>query len=78
MRAHYAMIGRMDPDGTHHETLARGVRNTVGFAWHPRTHELWFTDNGRDMLGDDIPSDKLNRLPRAGSTSAFRTAMAAT
>ncbi|MEK6298971.1 MAG: sorbosone dehydrogenase family protein, partial [Paraburkholderia tropica] len=50
-RTHYAMIGRMDPDGTHYETLARGVRNTVGFAWHPRTHELWFTDNGRDMLG---------------------------
>ncbi|WP_321905985.1 PQQ-dependent sugar dehydrogenase [Paraburkholderia tropica] len=70
-RTHYAMIGRMDPDGTHYETLARGVRNTVGFAWHPRTHELWFTDNGRDMLGDDIPSDKLNRLPRAGLDFGF-------
>jgi len=65
-RDRYAMIGRMDPDGSHEETVERGIRNTVGFAWHPVTHELWFTDNGRDMMGDDVPDDKLNRAPRAG------------
>jgi glucose/arabinose dehydrogenase len=70
-RTHYAMIGRMDPDGSHYETIARGVRNTVGFAWHPQTHELWFTDNGRDLLGDDIPDDKLNRLSRVGLDFGF-------
>jgi glucose/arabinose dehydrogenase len=70
-RTHYAMIGRMDPDGSHYETIARGVRNTVGFAWHPQTHELWFTDNGRDMLGDDIPDDKLNRLAHVGEDFGF-------
>jgi glucose/arabinose dehydrogenase len=62
----YAMIGRMDPDGSRYETIARGIRNTVGFAWHPATHELWFTDNGRDMMGDDVPDDKLNYAPRTG------------
>jgi glucose/arabinose dehydrogenase len=65
-RNRYAMIGRMDADGSHYETIARGVRNTVGFDWNPLTHELWFTDNGRDMLGDDRPDDELNRAPRAG------------
>ena len=70
-RVHFAMIGRMDPDGSHYETIARGVRNTVGFAWHPKTHELWFTDNGRDMLGDDIPDDKLNRLAHVGEDFGF-------
>ena len=65
-RDRYAMIGRMDPDGSQYETIERGIRNTVGFAWHPVTHELWFTDNGRDMMGDDVPDDKLNRAPRAG------------
>ncbi|MFP6558423.1 sorbosone dehydrogenase family protein [Paraburkholderia sp. B3] len=70
-RTRYAMIGRMDPDGSHYETIARGVRNTVGFAWHPETHELWFTDNGRDMMGDDVPDDKLNRLARAGLDFGF-------
>jgi glucose/arabinose dehydrogenase len=62
----YAAILRMSADGTQLETFARGVRNTVGFDWHPETHELWFTDNGRDMLGDDVPPDELNRAPRAG------------
>ncbi|RAR63964.1 hypothetical protein C7401_105228 [Paraburkholderia unamae] len=70
-RVHFAMIGRMDADGSHYETIARGVRNTVGFAWHPQTHELWFTDNGRDMLGDDIPDDKLNRLSHTGEDFGF-------
>ncbi|WP_018433362.1 PQQ-dependent sugar dehydrogenase [Paraburkholderia atlantica] len=67
----FALIGRMDPDGSHYEVVARGIRNSVGFAWHPVTHELWFTDNGRDLLGDDIPSDKLSRAPRVGMNFGF-------
>jgi glucose/arabinose dehydrogenase len=70
-RDRYAMIGRMDPDGSHYEVVARGVRNTVGFAWHPTTHELWFTDNGRDLMGDDVPDDELNRAPRVGMDFGF-------
>jgi glucose/arabinose dehydrogenase len=57
---------RMDPDGKHLEIFARGIRNTVGFDWHPVSHELWFTDNGRDELGDNRPPDEVNRAPRAG------------
>lgn len=53
------------------ENFALGVRNTVGFDWHPVTKELWFTDNGRDMLGDDLPPDELNRAPRAGLHFGF-------
>lgn len=62
----YARIIRMNPDGTGRETFASGIRNSVGFTWHPETGELWFTDNGRDMLGDDIPACELNRAPRQG------------
>ena len=62
----YATITRMDPDGGNREIYARGVRNTVGFTWHPETAELWFTDNGRDMLGDDVPPCELNRVTEAG------------
>jgi glucose/arabinose dehydrogenase len=62
----YAVIMRMRPDGTGLETFARGVRNTVGFDWHPATKELWFTDNGRDWLGDDRPPDELNHAPQPG------------
>ncbi len=62
----YAAILRMRPDGRDLEIFARGVRNTVGFDWDPRTGELWFTDNGRDMLGDNRPPDELNHAPRAG------------
>ncbi len=62
----YATITRMDPDGSNREIYAKGVRNTVGFTWHPDTDELWFTDNGRDMLGDDIPPCELNRVSEAG------------
>lgn len=57
----YGQIIRMSPDGTGREMVADGIRNSVGLAWHPDTGELWFTDNGRDMLGDDIPPDELNR-----------------
>jgi glucose/arabinose dehydrogenase len=62
----YAAITRVDQDGKNREVFARGVRNSVGFDWHPVTHELWFTDNGRDMLGDDLPSDELNHATKAG------------
>ncbi len=62
----YASITRMDPDGSNREIVARGVRNSVGFTWHPQTGELWFTDNGRDLMGDDIPPCELNRVSEAG------------
>ena len=62
----YAAIHRMNPDGSGFEIFARGVRNTVGFDWHPVTKKLWFTDNGRDMMGDDIPPDELNHAPKQG------------
>src|SRR6266850_4273691 len=60
----HGLISRIRPDGSDYEVFARGVRNSVGFDWDPRTRELWFTDNGRDMLGDDLPSDELNHAPR--------------
>lgn len=62
----YAAIHRVNPDGSEREIVARGVRNTVGFDWHPATGELWFTDNGRDWLGDNRPPDELNRLSEQG------------
>lgn len=67
----FATIVRMNPDGSGREVVARGVRNSVGFAWHPVTHELWFTDNGRDLLGDDVPPCELNRLGRVGENFGF-------
>ena len=57
----HGQIRRYNADGTGMEIVARGVRNTVGFDWHPVTKELWFTDNGRDWAGDDGPEDELNR-----------------
>lgn len=60
----YASITRINPDGSGREIYARGIRNTVGFTWHPTTKELWFTDNGRDMLGDDLPPCELNYAPK--------------
>lgn len=62
----YASITRINADGSGREIFARGIRNTVGFTWHPETHELWFTDNGRDMMGDEIPNCELNTAPKAG------------
>jgi glucose/arabinose dehydrogenase len=67
----YASISRMKPDGTGFETFARGVRNTVGFDWHPQTKELWFTDNGRDEMGDNVPPDELNYAPIPGMNFGF-------
>ena len=62
----YASITRMKPDGSGAEVFAEGVRNTVGFTWHPDTKQLWFTENGRDWLGEDQPPDELNTAPTAG------------
>jgi glucose/arabinose dehydrogenase len=67
----YATITRIDPDGGDFEIFARGVRNSVGFDWHPGTGEFWFTDNGRDWMGDDLPPDELNRAPEAGLHFGF-------
>lgn len=62
----YAAIFRINPDGSGKELVARGVRNTVGFDWRPGTHELWFTENGRDRMGDDLPPDELNKVEQIG------------
>ena len=59
-------ITRINPDGSNLEIVQEGIRNTVGFDWHPETGELWFTDNGRDWLGDDKPECELNRAPKEG------------
>ena len=67
----FAEIIRLNVDGSERETVARGVRNSVGFTWHPETAELWFTDNGRDMMGDDIPACELNRLSEPGQHFGF-------
>jgi glucose/arabinose dehydrogenase len=67
----YASLFRMNDDGTGIEKFASGIRNTVGFTWHPTTHALWFTDNGRDMLGDDMPFDELNTAPKAGMNFGY-------
>tara|TARA_B100000029_G_scaffold461611_1_gene493524 strand:- start:4933 stop:6036 length:1104 start_codon:yes stop_codon:yes gene_type:complete len=67
----YASITSLKPDGSDMKIFAHGVRNTVGFDWHPHTQELWFTDNGRDWLGDDLPPDELNRAPTAGLHFGF-------
>lgn len=67
----YASIMRMRLDGSRLEVFARGVRNTVGFDWHPLKRDLWFTDNGRDMMGDDLPPDELNRAGEKGLHFGF-------
>lgn len=62
----FATITRMDPDGTGLEIVAHGVRNSVGFDWDPADNSLWFTDNGRDWMGNDMPSCELDHLTRNG------------
>jgi glucose/arabinose dehydrogenase len=61
----------MNLDGSHFEEYARGIRNTVGFAFHPKTGALWFTDNGPDNLGDNGPSCELNVAPKPGLHFGF-------
>jgi glucose/arabinose dehydrogenase len=67
----YAKITRMNPDGSDLEDVAYGIRNSVGFDWQPGTKRLWFTSNGRDMMGDDIPNDTLNEVTRIGQHFGF-------
>lgn len=67
----YATICRMNDDGSGFEIFAEGIRNSVGFAWHPTSKELWFTENGRDMMGNDVPRDELNHAPTAGLHFGF-------
>lgn len=62
----FASMMRLHPQTGATDIWAHGIRNSVGFAWHPVSGELWFTDNGRDMLGDDVPAEELNVAPRAG------------
>ena len=70
-REQYANLQRMNADGSAREVVAYGIRNTVGFTWHPQTKQLWFTDNGRDMLGDDKPDDELNKVSRMGEDFGY-------
>ncbi|MFT4560989.1 MAG: glucose/arabinose dehydrogenase [Gammaproteobacteria bacterium] len=67
----YGTIQRLDISNATTEVVARGVRNTVGFAWHPVTDQLWFTDNGRDMMGDDTPPGEINRITEFGQHFGF-------
>ncbi len=67
----HGTITRLALDGSTLEVVARGVRNSVGFDWDPQTQELWFTDNGRDDLGDDLPPDELNHAPWEAASSAL-------
>lgn len=67
----YSKIYRVNPDGSDFEVYAKGIRNSVGFTWDPKTKEMWFTDNGRDLLGDNIPSCELNHATKAGEHFGF-------
>jgi glucose/arabinose dehydrogenase len=62
----HAQIRRINLDGSGMEIVAKGVRNTVGFDWHPVSKELYFTDNGRDWASEDVPEDELNRVTKVG------------
>jgi len=67
----YGLIGSLDLKTKAFAVHSKGIRNSVGFDWHPQSRELWFTDNGRDWLGDDLPADELNHAPRAGMHFGF-------
>jgi glucose/arabinose dehydrogenase len=67
----YAQIRRYNADGSGMEVVATGVRNTVGFDWHPATKELWFSNHGRDWMGDDKPNDTLHRMQKTGLNYGF-------
>ena len=69
--ATHAQIRRINLDGSGEEVVARGVRNTVGFDWDPKTHELWFTDNQRDWLSEDMPLDELNHVTKVGQNFGY-------
>lgn len=67
----FAEIRSMKADGSDERVVAKGIRNSVGFTWHPQTKKLWFSDNGRDMLGDDIPADEINHVEKTGQDFGF-------
>ncbi|WP_159104976.1 PQQ-dependent sugar dehydrogenase [Komagataeibacter kakiaceti] len=67
----FGRIISMAPDGTDRRDVAFGIRNSVGLTWRPGTDTLWFTDNGRDNMGDDVPADELNRLDRVGQSFGY-------
>jgi len=67
----FAEIRSMKADGSDERVVAKGIRNSVGFTWHPQTKQLWFSDNGRDMLGDDIPADEINHVEQKGQDFGF-------
>lgn len=69
--ADHMHIRRMQSDGSGMEVFAQGIRNSVGLTFHPVSNELWFTVNGRDHMGDDLPSDELNHAPRKGMHFGF-------
>lgn len=62
----HAQIRRINLDGSSAEVVARGIRHSVGFDWHPQTRQLYFTENARDWWSEDIPEDKLNRITQSG------------
>src|SRR5882757_1187059 len=62
----HGQIRRINLDGSGAELVAKGVRNTVGFDWNPETKQLYFTDNGRDWMSEDVPEDELNRVTKVG------------
>ncbi len=64
--AAHGQIRRMNLDGTGAEVVARGVRHSVGFDWNPVNKQLYFSDNGRDWLSEDVPQDELNRVTKVG------------
>jgi glucose/arabinose dehydrogenase len=70
-RDRFAMIVSFRPDGSDRRVEARGVRNSVGFDWHPATRELWATNNGRDWAGNETPNDTLHRIRRPGEDHGF-------
>lgn len=67
----FATIVRISPDGSDLQIVARGVRNSVGFDWHPQTGAMYFSDNGRDWMGDDRPPDELNRVTKSDMHFGF-------
>lgn len=67
----HGLIRRQNFDGTNIEVVARGVRNSVGFDWHPQTKELWFTDNGPDWISNDGPEDEFNRVAKGSEGAHF-------
>jgi len=67
----FAKILRMNADGGDWQTVATGIRNSVGFDWQPGSHALWFTTNGRDLMGDDVPDDTLNRVDKLGENFGY-------